>query len=114
MLCRGGSSESEEDSDEVLGGRFCFLGFLGEGCLTRGLGLFTEPLGRPRGRFVGAAAGAAASGVLTSSAVPAGSAAAASTLGVFVQRFARDFHYFLLLGLILSFSNLLNGLRRKE
>ena len=65
LLCRGGSSDSEE-SDDVLGGRFCFLGLLlgGEGCLTGGLGLLTEPLGRPRGRFMGASGTLAIAGGL--------------------------------------------------
>ena len=57
LLCLGGSSDSE-NSEEVLGDRFCFLtlargeteSLLG-GCFTGGLGLLAEPLGRPRGRL---------------------------------------------------------------
>ena len=51
-LLRGGSSDS--DDVELLGGRLFFGVF---GSFTGGLGLFTDPLGRPRGRFTDAAAG---------------------------------------------------------
>ena len=50
LLSRGSASDS--DDEELLGGRLFFGVF---GSFTGGLGLFADPLGRPRGRFTGAA-----------------------------------------------------------
>ena len=49
LLSRG---SSDSDDEELLGGRLFFGVF---GSFTGGFGLFTDPLGRPRGRFTGAA-----------------------------------------------------------
>ena len=84
LLSRACGSSSDE-SEEVLGGRFLFFGVFGS--LAGAFGLLPEPFGRPRGRLMGASAGAfesavtesATAGGLESGALESGAAASALT-----------------------------------
>ena len=105
LLSRG---SSDSDDEELLGGRLFFGVF---GSFTGGFGLFTDPLGRPRGRFTGAAGalGVTDSADSVESTTGASGAVSVSTNG------SNTTSIFKLIGnYFCNFRNLLNGFRCEQ